>query len=448
MSLFGPPNVRKLLAKGDLEGLVKALTNAHQGTRVEAARALGALGNPAAVPALLRLTGRASRTQRGKTPQPVPQRDEPAVHAAAIEALGALIASSGVSDTDPALRAIVEDAAGGQQAGFAPIMTSDSDFQRLMTDELVRESARRMLASLSEQYSADIGHAILFLRDPGDLPNHPNPYQWHHGQLLEELIRSLGEVGAKVLLDGGGLYRHGHYGYVCADLRLTGSAALRPAFAALRSPEPQTRELAARVLGYLHEAEAIQPLVEALDDTDPIVREAAADALLKLGWKAHDDAEQARYDVARIRLMPSKEMCHLGPSAVEPLVRCLRDSVVEPLLDETQRAMVGVTFVENQRRHDRVNGSGAWQAKPKAAEALGHLGDRRGVNPLIDALRDPDLRVRRAAAEALGRLADRRAIEPLTTACEHTVDPQLDEIAHESLRKLRGMPREKSSASV
>jgi HEAT repeat protein len=50
MGLFGGPNVEKLAAKRDLKGLAKALTDDDAGTRRSAARALGEIDDPAAVP--------------------------------------------------------------------------------------------------------------------------------------------------------------------------------------------------------------------------------------------------------------------------------------------------------------------------------------------------------------------------------------------------------------
>ena len=53
--------------------------------------------------------------------------------------------------------------------------------------------------------------------------------------------------------------------------------------------------------------------------------------------------------------------------------------------------------------------------RPAAAEAIGQLGDRRGVDPLIKALSHGDSCVRPAAAAALAQLGDPRAVEPLIT---------------------------------
>jgi HEAT repeat protein len=49
-------------------------------------------------------------------------------------------------------------------------------------------------------------------------------------------------------------------------------------------------------------------------------------------------------------------------------------------------------------------------------DALGKIGDKRAVTPLIDALLDPHWVVRSKAAEALGRIGDERATTALAAA--------------------------------
>jgi predicted NACHT family NTPase len=70
-----------------------------------------------------------------------------------------------------------------------------------------------------------------------------------------------------------------------------------------------------------------------------------------------------------------------------------------------------------------------------AAKALGRLGDRRAVEPLIARLGDKDSFVRRAAAEALGVLGDRRAVEPLIARLGDE-DVWVRRAAEEALRRL------------
>jgi HEAT repeat protein len=57
-------------------------------------------------------------------------------------------------------------------------------------------------------------------------------------------------------------------------------------------------------------------------------------------------------------------------------------------------------------------------ARLDAARALGRLHDPRAVEPLIQALQDPEWRVCREACTSLGELGDRRAVEPLVRVFE------------------------------
>lgn len=57
-----------------------------------------------------------------------------------------------------------------------------------------------------------------------------------------------------------------------------------------------------------------------------------------------------------------------------------------------------------------------WQVRVWAAEALGKMGDNRGVEPMIQDLKDEDSDVRMGAARSLGNIGDERAVEPLTQA--------------------------------
>lgn len=76
------------------------------------------------------------------------------------------------------------------------------------------------------------------------------------------------------------------------------------------------------------------------------------------------------------------------PVAVEVLIQALQDTA-----DRTE--------------------SGGYPLRRNAARALGKLGDRRAVAPLIDCLRCPDFYVREAAAQSLEMLGDAAAIPTL-----------------------------------
>jgi len=61
----------------------------------------------------------------------------------------------------------------------------------------------------------------------------------------------------------------------------------------------------------------------------------------------------------------------------------------------------------------RLLKTGSLLERRKLAEALGEIGDERGVQPLIDALRDSSTTVQYVAAKSLGMLTDKRALDPL-----------------------------------
>ena len=80
---------------------------------------------------------------------------------------------------------------------------------------------------------------------------------------------------------------------------------------------------------------------------------------------------------------------------------------------------------------DRSGGCSPWWAM---AQGLAMLGDRRGVEPLIAALDDP--RTDHYAAGCLADLPDPRAIEPLTRVFRNAQDPEHIHSAASALAKL------------
>lgn len=70
-----------------------------------------------------------------------------------------------------------------------------------------------------------------------------------------------------------------------------------------------------------------------------------------------------------------------------------------------------------------------------AAIALGYIGDKRAVGPLITALQSGDVELRCAAATSLGLLKDKRAVEPLVKALKD-YDSDVQQYAAEALGKL------------
>lgn len=77
------------------------------------------------------------------------------------------------------------------------------------------------------------------------------------------------------------------------------------------------------------------------------------------------------------------------------------------------------------------------QARAAAAKAIGHLRDRRGVQPLITALNDADERVRLAAIEGLLAIGDRAALPGLMQAHEQDPHPEVRVAAEKAIATLQ-----------
>ncbi|MBN2561443.1 MAG: HEAT repeat domain-containing protein [Phycisphaerae bacterium] len=244
--------------------------------------------------------------------------------------------------------------------------------------------------------------------------------------------------------------------------------------ARLKASSIRGRIDAARALGDVSDRRAVDPLIDALDDEFYYVRLAAAEALAKigderavgplvakLGRDSNAISEAATRLIARTRshrgVQPllellnkewdiKEEVCikkNKG-QGIESVFLALKDSddslrcsavralgeigdgrAVEtliPLLERTARVPQwivqrrdGGTACEAIFCHVRQNED---LLIASVAEALGKIGDRRAVEPLIDVFKREDgedtlCAVRDAAIAALGRLADERALEPL-----------------------------------
>ncbi|GAB4475649.1 MAG: hypothetical protein Kow00124_16890 [Anaerolineae bacterium] len=83
-----------------------------------------------------------------------------------------------------------------------------------------------------------------------------------------------------------------------------------------------------------------------------------------------------------------------------------------------------------------------WCVRCRAALALGTLADRRAVDGLIHALKDCSWCVRRDAARALGMIGDPRALEPLARLRERHnpeacwEDWDVHEVAGEAIQQI------------
>lgn len=93
-------------------------------------------------------------------------------------------------------------------------------------------------------------------------------------------------------------------------------------------------------------------------------------------------------------------------------------------------------------RHPNL-GVSSWTVLSGAAQALGRIGDRRAVDPLIERLTYPQVTVRCETAEALGAIGDARAVGPLIAMLG---DP--DRIVHHSAAAALGEIRDPSTVDM
>jgi len=137
------------------------------------------------------------------------------------------------------------------------------------------------------------------------------------------------------------------------------------------------------------------------------------------------------------RVIESRNWTRQGPkeARLEPLVKALKDrdpEVREEAVDslaelKDERAIVYLTDVLLSDKNEDVRES--------AAAALGELGDERAIDPLIQALRDKDAGVRESAVNALAEIGSKEVISPLMDALSDE-DEDVREAVEEALEEI------------
>lgn len=170
-------------------------------------------------------------------------------------------------------------------------------------------------------------------------------------------------------------------------LVIIGEPAILPLVEALNDSDSIIRRRAALYLGAINDTHAVKPLLSSRNDDDPFVRVAIVDALARLN----------------------------DTRSIEPLIAALNDD------DPYVRAAVVDTL-------GRLNDTGSIKlliaalndtdgyVRGRASIALRGMNDTRLVEPMIAALDDWEWGVRMNAAFVLGELRDPRAIKPLIAA--------------------------------
>jgi HEAT repeat protein len=440
MPMFGPPNANKLKAKGDVPGLIKALGFKKDPlVRRDAAEALGQMGDARAVEPLLEVLTDPDRDVRIGAANALGQigdlsavepllgslRDEdPGVREAAVGAfcrlggaLGEHFDSRAIAPLIESLKdgyaAVREGAAGALGKMGPPAVMPLLDALR-DPDGAVRKGASEALVKIG---APAIEPLVATLGDP-ELRAMASTMlgQIHDVRAVEPLIATLRaesdpvrRAAAETLdlvgwtpdagTSGAAYWAAKGQWQKCVEI---GRPAVDSLIDALKHPDALIRQLAARGLGQIRDARAVEPLIASLKGRED-VRAAAATALGEIDdERAVEPLIAAVKDPgANVRAAAARALGQLGDvRAVDRLIMGLRD-------------------------HESV-------VRGAAAVALGEIGDVKAVEPLINALHGRE-DVRAAAASALGQIGDPRAVEPLIAALK---DLRLCVAAAEALVKI------------
>ncbi|GAK55816.1 PBS lyase HEAT domain protein repeat-containing protein [Candidatus Vecturithrix granuli] len=187
---------------------------------------------------------------------------------------------------------------------------------------------------------------------------------------------------------------------------------------------PDSRREAVRQLGNMEtpadRGDVIQGLIQVLEDEDVAVREAAEEALTRLG---------GRDVIQSLILCLSSPSTTLLNAAIEILSR-IGYAAIDPiraLLESKDHDIrkFGCDILGNLRHAEAVYDLIDLLNDPHvnvaiaAGEALGKIGNSDAVPYLIRALHHPDTWMKCIAAEALGKIGDQRAITPFIEMSAH-----------------------------
>ena len=402
------PNVETLQSKGDVDGLIEALDygnrTEHSSIRSQAAKALGEIGDPRAVEALIEALNGNSNVVVQSAAWALGEIGDPIAVEALIPLLG--VDSFYKEIREAAVEAIIKI---GEPSTELLIKALEVD--------RIAEQALLVLEEMSWQPEKKVEHIWYWIRTG----NHEIADNLG-GEAIESLIAALNSEDSKVRT------------FVVMAMGNIGDTKVVDALIiALFDEDLYVRTQSANALGKIGDPQAVDALIVALGDYEKFVRENAAEALGKIG------------DVKAIE--PLIDSLNRGnQSAANALGKIGALQAVEPLITALQ------STDEFMRAH--------------AAEALGALGDTRAVEPLLTALSETKNRARKKeiatalgkidapqlierlipmlsdqdlseyAALALGEIGD-AAIEPVINALDDT-DPQVRESAVLALGEIGG----------
>jgi HEAT repeat protein len=390
MGLFGPPNIEKMKARREVQGLIKAL-GYEKDSHVprDAVKALGELKDARAVAALVLMLN----TNLCEI---------------AIEALGKI----------------------GDRGPVQPLLAVLDNGKLKIHLRMAAMQALLRIGALDE-----LIHAVP-------------KYRQSYPSLYDRTMDALVNVGTPAIETFCALLKRQDK----AETRLTAAVALgrienaravEPLITALQDPDANVRKAVAEALGSIGDHRAAEPLIAALKDRDLSVRITVVDALKKigdrnavaplfaalkddnmrfmrvavaealdrLGWEPDQSEAGVWYWIAKSNM----EKClEIGAPAIVPILDILRhgsdassEAVLHAFANRGAPAMEYLFAALKDQDKD---------IRQVSALALGKMGSSSAVGPLCTALKDEDREVRKTAIEAIGKIGGGSAVGPLCAA--------------------------------
>lgn len=445
--------LEKLGNAGAVDALTAALKDSDRRVRFAAARALSRLGDRSVAPLIAILQTEEDPRLRGEAASELAKLGKVQVVAPLVAALG---------DKHGFVR---EKAARGlDKLGWKPATQRERASYLVArcrnVDMLGAVALPALLIALEDESDEDVrAYAInaLMRMGPAAAPAIPALEKALEGE--GRALRELAMMALAVLRKGG---------FEAIHEREKADRIVR-LLAELSDARAFKRRSAAYALGPLGDTRAVEPLLATLTDRELGVRQAAADALGKLkDPRAFEALVAALRDERPVRGTAIEALGKLGdPRAVDPLVPVLKDK------DWSLRSLAAKALGElkdPRALEPLVAALEDWRVQAAATAALGQLGDKRAIEPILAAVRKPRFHgtwevgkalarigpaslppllglladkkpnLRWLAAKALGELGDKRAVDPLSAALR---DPSssVRSGAAQALRRLGWEPQ-------
>ena len=226
------------------------------------------------------------------------------------------------------------------------------------------------------------------------------------------------------------------------QLLVIGKPAVKPLIQVVQGNAERSRFIAAQLLGKIGDLRAVEPLIALLTSDNVHFREVIVDALGKF---ADERCVQPLVDLLYDDPAPSvraKAAKALGIlryiETEEPLIDALQDScaVVRKMalvgLDCFRDSRLNSTYLEMTRDHDA-------EVRYVAVQILRSSKFHDALSRFIELLHDHVPEVRQEAANALGDLGDKKAVNPLLNMLSKYYDNDTDrKTAQSNLIKITG----------